>query len=300
MLLKYQQSHWLRASWPVECKIAGAVLDAKKNPEYCDVWSKASGKEIGRLAEGLPTQCSSNLMTIIPQDRRKDVTYVRICVNYRPEKEDPNRVRITVGGDRINYPGDVGTPTADMLLVKLLFNSQQHCLNERRKFMSLDISNFYLNRPMKRYKYMRIKLTDIPEDVQAHYNLKDKATKDGFVYVKIRRGMYGLPQGGLIAQELLEKRLNKRGFYQSKYTPGLWLHRTRNIQFALVVDDSGIKYAKDEDAQKYLIDSITQFYDITNDKEGKRFIGLTSEWDYKKRQVHISLPGYVVKALARF
>ena len=41
------------------CEIAGAVLDAKtgelmeyrhllKNPEYCDVWSKAGGKEIGR------------------------------------------------------------------------------------------------------------------------------------------------------------------------------------------------------------------------------------------------------------
>eukprot|EP00956_Cyclotella_meneghiniana_P045361 scaffold364543_cov146-Cyclotella_meneghiniana.AAC.1 len=165
--------------------------------------------------------------------------------------------------------------------------------------MSLDISNFYLNTPMKRYEYMRMKLSDIPEDVQTHYNLREKATKDGFVYVEIRRGMYGLPQGGLIAQELLEERLNKRGFYQSKFTPGLWLHKTRNIQFALVVDDFGIKYVKDEDAQ-YLIDSITPFYDITIDKEGKRFIGLTLEWDYKKRQVHISMPGYVVKALARF
>ena len=111
--------------------------------------------------------------------------------------------------------------------------------------------------------------------------------------------MYGLPQGGLIAQELLKERLNKRGFYQSQFTPGLWLHKTRNIQFALVVDDFGIKYVKDEDAQ-YLIDSLTPHYDITVNQEGKRFIGLTLEWDYKNRRVHISMPGYVIKALARF
>ena len=206
-------------------------------------------------------------------------------------------MRITVGGDRINYPGEVGTPTADMLLVKLLFNSIVS--TKGAKFMSLDISNFYLNTPMKRYEYMRMKLSDIPEDVQEHYKLKEKASKDGFVFVEIRRGMYGLPQGGLIAQELLEKRLNKRGLYQSQFTPGLWLHKTRNIQFALVVDDFGIKYVKDEDAQ-YLIDSLTPHYDITVNQEGKRFIGLTLEWDYKNRRVHISMPGYVIKALARF
>jgi hypothetical protein len=84
---------------------------------------------MGRLAQGLPgvVDGTDTFFFInydkIPKDRCKDVTYTRICVNYRPEKEDPNRVRITVGGDRINYPFDVGTPTADMLLVKLLFNS---------------------------------------------------------------------------------------------------------------------------------------------------------------------------------
>jgi hypothetical protein len=61
--------------------------------------------------------------------------------------------------------------------------------------------------------------------------------------------MYSLPQAGLIAQELLEKRLNARGYYQSKFTPGLWTHETRNTKFALVVDDFGIKYESDEDAQ---------------------------------------------------
>eukprot|EP00804_Cyclotella_cryptica_P017687 CCRYP_017146-RA/>CCRYP_017146-RA protein AED:0.52 eAED:0.39 QI:0/0/0/1/0/0/3/0/252 len=59
----------------------------------------------------------------VPQDRWKDVTYGRIVANFRPEKEDPYRIRLTVGGNRINYPGDCGTPTADMITVKILLNS---------------------------------------------------------------------------------------------------------------------------------------------------------------------------------
>ena len=56
------------------------------------------------------------------------------------------------------------------------------------------------------------------------YNLTIKATSDGFVYIKIQKGMYCLPQVGILAQELLEQRLNKHGYSQSPITPGLWRH----------------------------------------------------------------------------
>ena len=59
----------------------------------------------------------------LPTARWKYVTYGRIVVNHRPKKSDPNSVRLTVGGDHINYPGDCGTPTTNMLTVKLLLNS---------------------------------------------------------------------------------------------------------------------------------------------------------------------------------
>lgn len=55
-------------------------------------------------------------------------------------------------------------------------------------------------------------MKDIPSDVIEHYNLKEKATLEGLVYVEVRKGMYGLPQAGLLAQELLEKRLDKHGY----------------------------------------------------------------------------------------
>ena len=108
-----------------------------------------------------------------------------------------------VRGDRINYPDNCGTPTADLLTVKLLLNSTISTLGA--KFFTLDIKNFYLNTPLKRYEYIRLPMKDIPDDVKEEYNLYQKATKDGFVYVEVREGMYELPQARLLIQELLEE-----------------------------------------------------------------------------------------------
>ena len=58
---------------------------------------------------------------------------------------------------------------------------------------------------MDRPEYLKMKLANFPDDVIAHYKLKEKVTKDGFIFCKICKGMYGLPHAGLIAQQLLEK-----------------------------------------------------------------------------------------------
>ena len=71
--------------------------------------------------------------------------------------------------------------------------------------MTIDIKDFYLNTPMTRYEYICLKLCDIPDDVTKHYNLETKVKNEGYVYIEIRRGMYGLPQSGLLARHLLEK-----------------------------------------------------------------------------------------------
>ena len=73
---------------------------------------------------------------------------------------------------------------------------------------------------MPRYKYMRLKLEDISEDFIEEYNLRDKVTKDGYVYVEICKEINGLPQEGILAQELVEKRLNAKSYRRSKLTPG--------------------------------------------------------------------------------
>ena len=99
-------------------------------------------------------------------DRWKDVTYGKIIVNYRSEKEDPYRVRLTVGSDRLTCPWDCSILTVYTITVKLLLNIIVS--NPGAKFMSIDIKNFYFNTPIPRYEYMRLKLSDLPDDVIRH------------------------------------------------------------------------------------------------------------------------------------
>ena len=98
---------------------------------------------------------------------------------------------------------------ADLLTVKLFLNSV--ISTKGAKFMILDISNFYLNTPLKQKEYVRLKLDDFPEDVIENYKSQNKDTPDGFVYVAIKGGMYGLTQGGILSQDLLEYILENHG-----------------------------------------------------------------------------------------
>jgi len=291
------------------------VMDAKtgkmlnyrqllRNPFYSKPWSLSSANEFGRLANGIGGRIKNPTNTIrfirrdeVPTKRMKDVTYGQFVCSVRPEKKEANRTRFTVGGDRINYPGEVATPTADMLVAKMLFNSVVS--TKGAKFMTMDISNFYLMTPLKRPEYIRIKLSDIPEEVIVEYGLRKKVDKNDCVYIEASRGMYGLPQSGLLANELLEKRLNAAGFRQSKLVPGLWKHDTRPIQFTLVVDDFGVKYVGEEHAL-HLQHTIEKHYKMTTDWTGRRYIGITIDWDYEKRRVHLSMPNYVRDALKQF
>ena len=168
------------------------------NHKTRSTWMHSYGNEISRLAPGMPGRnTGTNTIVFIkkkqvPQDRAKDVTYGLITCLVRPEKIDkPNMTRLVAGGDRVHYPGDAGTPTADLLTVKLLPNSIISTPNA--KFMTMDIKDFYLNTPMARYEYMRLRLSDMPEDVIAHYRLNEIATPEGYIYCEIQKGMYGLP-----------------------------------------------------------------------------------------------------------
>jgi hypothetical protein len=66
-----------------------------------------------------------------------------------------------------------------------------------------------------------------------------------------------------------------------------------------VVDDFGVKYIKKTDAE-YLLAVLKQDYECDMDWEGTRYLGLAINWDYKNRKVHLSMPGYIDKALIRF
>ena len=143
-----------------------------------------------------------------------------------------------------------------------------------------------------------MKLSDFPETVFTHYNLGEKANPYGFIYVAINRGMYRLPQIGILPQTLLEKQLNAHGYHRSKTTPGLWTHEWRPICFTLIVDNFGVEDVGREHAD-HLIKDIKENYDITEDWEGKCYLGLTFDWNYDTRSVHLSMPNYIPDALKR-
>jgi hypothetical protein len=202
------------------CKMANSVMGANgelleyhhliANQTTRATWQHSYGNEIGRLAQGIPGQnTGTNTIVFIkknqvPHNRTKDVTYGFVTCLIRPEKiEEPNHKRLVTGGNRVHYLGNAGTPTADLLTVKLLINSTISTPNA--KYMTMDIKDFYLNTPMARYEYMQLQIDNMPNDVIKHYNLTNIATTDGYVYCEIQKGMYGLPQAGIIARQLLEK-----------------------------------------------------------------------------------------------
>jgi hypothetical protein len=253
------------------------------------------------LANGIrgPIKNPTNTIEFIFQhkvlaDRIKDVTYGQFVCTVRPEQAEPNQKPFTVGGDKINYPGKVATLTTEMLVTKMLLNSVISTKGVR--FLTMDISNFYLMTPLHLAEFIRIELSDIPDEVVDEYKLREKATKNGSIHIRAKRGMYGLPQAGLFANEILKKHLNKHGYRQRRLVPRLWKHNTRPIQFTLVVDDFGVKYIGKEHAQ-HLKSALGEHYKLTCSWTGKRYIRITLDWDYNTRQVYLSVPNYVQKAL---
>jgi hypothetical protein len=103
-----------------------------------------------------------------------------------------------------------------------------------------------------------------------------------------------LKQSGALANKQLSKVLGKERYFPSEHTSGLWLHKTRDISFTLVVDDFGVKYTNKADVLH--LKSVIDCADWT----GNRFIGVHLDWNYKARMLKASILGYVKIALLQF
>jgi hypothetical protein len=110
---------------------------------------------------------------------------------------------------------------------------------------------------------MVVNLTSLPQDTIETYDLNELA-QDVKVYIKIQKGMYGLPQAGILANELLQRNLAKDGHRPTTHTHGLWTHDTRHISFSLVVADFGVKYVGREHAE-HLMTCIKKNYNMYSD-----------------------------------
>ena len=282
----------------------GAMLEYRDllKTDMRDQFIQANIDEIGRLTDGRvgnSPSVPSHTMAFVHWSelpRGKKATYLRIVADYRPQKSNPNRVRWTVGGDKVQYPGTVSTPTAEMLTAKLLFNSV--ISTDDARFMGIDISDFYLNSTMPEPEWMWAPVTLIPDEVMTAYDLHNKV-KNGRVLVRIDRGMYGLPQAGRLAYDQLVQHLEPYGYYPCKRTAGLWRHKTRTTTFCLTVDDFGVKYVGKENAE-HLIQALNSKYKITTDWEGRLYCGIQLDWNYVERWVDLSMPNYIKEMRHKF
>jgi hypothetical protein len=101
----------------------------RSHPTLSATWNTSYAKKLGRLCQGIVTgpnegKCIKGTNTLfpipydkIPSDRRREITYSKVVCKVQPEKGDnANRTCITIGGNNIAYPGDVGTPTGSIEL----------------------------------------------------------------------------------------------------------------------------------------------------------------------------------------
>eukprot|EP00804_Cyclotella_cryptica_P025030 CCRYP_015953-RB/>CCRYP_015953-RB protein AED:0.31 eAED:0.30 QI:0/0/0/1/0/0.33/3/0/681 len=154
-------------------------------PQMREIWTTAFGKEFGNLAQGdnKTGETGTNSIFVMAHDdianipKGRTVTYGRIVIYFRPQKADPNRVRITAGGNLIkDYPGELTTRTADLTTSKILWNSVLSTGGAR--FMGLDIKSFYLTATLDRYEYMRMPIDVFPEHIIQQYNLRRHVKMD--------------------------------------------------------------------------------------------------------------------------
>jgi hypothetical protein len=270
-----------------------------KDPSLQPLWKWGFGNEVGRLFQGIhdipgTDTCFFVNITIIPKDRK--ITYGKIVCDYNPQKKEKQHVRITVGGNRLDYSGNVATSTADITTFNILINSTLSTADAA--MMMMDIKNYYLGTPLPRFEYMKMLLSRFPEGIVDKYNLSDLAV-DGWVHIEIRKCMYGLKQVGLLANQILKTRLAPFGYYPALHTPGLWLHKMRQIAFSLIVENFSVKYVGKQHAD-HLRNDLLQSYELTTDWAAKVYSGMSLKWDYKNRTCDISMPGYVSNVLSKF
>ena len=111
--------------------------------------------------------------------------------------------------------------------------------------------------------------------------------------------MYGLPQARKLANDLLRKRLDTKGYYEAFTTPGLWLLKWRPIMFCITVYDFGIKYVGKQNAQ-HLLSKLQEHYTVTTDWDGEKYSGIDLECEYKSRTYQLTMEDYIRKLLLRY
>ena len=120
--------------------------------------------------------------------------------------------------------------------------------------------------------------------------------------MEFNKNMYGFSRAIRIAQEVLIERLAKHGYHQTGTIFCIFRHDTNGVTFTLVIIDVffGVKF-KDSAAADDLIRCLQLYYTLTIKKNATKFLSLTLDVDHPvAREVHLSAPGIIPKALKQF
>jgi hypothetical protein len=216
-------------------------------------WLDASADEICKLVDSLTAFPISH--RAIHALKWKDIVYYNPVVKEKFKNNKIQfRVRGTAGGDLLIVPYDISARTANLEVVKIRIHST---VSSGRKWMTIDIKDFYLGTPLPQghYEYIRIHRSKLLlQSVITKYNLKSLFYKE-YVYFELRKCLYGLPQSGKLSQTRLIAHLTLNGYKQCDNTPCLFRQLTRDTTFSLFVDDFGVSYRNSTDTQ-YLITTL--------------------------------------------
>ena len=147
---------------------------------------------------------------------------------------------MTVGVNLLDFKGNLSAPTESVTTAKCVFNSVVSTPGSR--CLLADINFFYLSNILPDPEFMRIPLKIILQEIISAYDLKTLVDEQVWIYMRIEKGMYGLKQAGVIANQYLVKHMAPFGYHPVKHTPGLWVHNKKKTLFSLVVDDFCVQY----------------------------------------------------------
>ena len=92
-------------------------------------------------------------------------------MDFRPLMSEPFRVRITVGGDKLPYPGDASSLATDLIEIQMIINSVISDADKGSRFLSADLKDCFLTTPMDTPEYMKVHYKYLPQDIRQRYNL---------------------------------------------------------------------------------------------------------------------------------
>ena len=81
--------------------------------KFKEAWNLPAANEFGMLAQGIKGRVKPT----------NAIFFIRLICQVHTEKKEPNQTHATLEGNIVNYPHDVGTRTADVLLIKIFLTS---------------------------------------------------------------------------------------------------------------------------------------------------------------------------------